>query len=102
MTRKVTALVAGGSLAVGFAVAQGTGLRWLGGLVLLVALGVCGASWRSRNRLGVVALIAVGYVGLFAVAHVLALGLDVPAWLAVGLVAAVMVGLSAGLDRTAA
>ncbi len=95
-------MTAGGSLAVGFAVAQGTGLRWLGGLVLLLALGVCGGAWLTRNRVGVAGVIGIAYVTLFALAHVLALGLGVPAWLAVGLVAVAMVALSTGLDRPAA
>jgi hypothetical protein len=64
--------VAGGSLVVGFLVAELTGVRALGGVVLLVALGWCWMAWaRRRSGLVAVGLTAV-YVAAFALSHVIA------------------------------
>ena len=95
-----TAPVAAVSLVVGFAVAQATGVRPLGGLVLVVAAGWCALRWRRAAGTGrAVALVAL-YVAAFAASHVVA---DVVGtWPAVLLVAAV-VGAAAWLaaDRPA-
>jgi hypothetical protein len=64
--------VAGGSLVVGFLVAEMTGVRALGGVVLLVALVWCWVAWaRRRSVLVAVGLTAV-YVAAFALSHVIA------------------------------
>jgi hypothetical protein len=94
-----SALVAGG-LVVGFAVAQGTGLRWLGGLVLL-GTGLAAARLWVRRR-GWPAAVGLGllYLAAFVVSHVLALGLGWPAWLSVAAVTAVAAGVTFGVaDR---
>ena len=78
--------VAGGSLVVGFLVAELTGVRSLGGLVLLAALVWCWVVWaRRRSVLVAVGLTAV-YVAAFAVSHVIAGA--VGAWVSVALVSA--------------
>ena len=78
--------VAGGSLVVGFVVAELSGVRALGGVVLLAALVWCWVLWaRRRSVLVAVGLTAV-YVAAFAVSHVIAGA--VGAWLSVALVSA--------------
>src|SRR3954452_21993302 len=79
------ALVAAG-LAVGFGVAQGTGVRALGGAVF--AVGGLAAAWLWVERRGGAVALGLGglYVAAFVLAHVLALGAGFPAWLAVSLV----------------
>lgn len=86
MTGVRTAVVAAGSLVAGFGVAQVTGVRWLGGLVLVVALVGCVGAWAARRGAGRAALLAVVYVGAFVGSHVLAQVL--PAWPSVVLAAA--------------
>jgi len=84
----------------GFAIAQGTGNRGLGGAVLAVA-GLA-AGWLWLRRRGFVAACALGgaYLAAFVLAHVLALGVGVPAWLAVSLVTIAAAGLTYGVaDR---
>ena len=66
-----TAPIAAGSLVAGFAVAQATGVRWLGGLVLLAAVAWCAKRWRERAGSAAVAL-TVLYALAFAASHVLA------------------------------
>jgi hypothetical protein len=88
-----SALVAGG-LVVGFAVAQGTGLRWLGG-VIVVGAGLAAARlWVRRRGWAVAVLLGLAYLAAFVLAHVLSLGLGWPAWLAVGLVTIAAAGLT--------
>jgi hypothetical protein len=62
-----SSLVAAGLVA-GFAVAQGTGIRALGGAILVGAA------------------LGLAYLLAFVLSHVLTLGLGVPAWLSVALV----------------
>lgn len=77
-----SALVAGG-LVIGFAVAQGTGLRWLGGL-LLVGTGLAAARlWVRRRGWAVAVGLGLLYLAAFVASHVLTLGLGVPAWISV-------------------
>jgi hypothetical protein len=80
--------VAAGSLALGFAVAQATGVRPLGGVVLVAGAGWCALRWRERVGGGR----AVGLVGLylaaFAGSHVL--GHAIGAWPSVAVVSAVV------------
>jgi hypothetical protein len=89
-----TSLLVAGGLVVGFAVAQGTGIRALGG-VLLIGTGLAAARLWVRRR-GWVAAISLGlvYLAAFVLAHVLALGLGVPAWLSVALVTVVAAGVT--------
>jgi hypothetical protein len=87
-------------LVVGFAIAQVTGNRGLGGAVLAVA-GLA-AGWLWLRRRGFVAACALGgaYLAAFVLAHVLALGVGMPAWLAVSLVTIAAAGLTYGVaDR---
>ncbi|MGY1839066.1 MULTISPECIES: hypothetical protein [unclassified Modestobacter] len=93
-TRLPSAVLAALGLAAGFGIAQGTGVRALGGIVF--AAGGLGAAWLWYRRRGaaVSAGLAVAYVAAFVLAHVLALGVGWPAWLAVGLVTVLVAALS--------
>ncbi|MGY1814387.1 hypothetical protein [Blastococcus sp. SYSU D00820] len=93
------ALVATG-LAAGFGIAQGTGIRALGGAVF-VAGGLAAARLWVQRRGWAVALGLGGlYVGAFVLAHVLALGVGMAAWLAVSLVTITAAGVTFALaDR---
>ena len=86
--------VAAGSLALGFAVAELTGIRAVGGIVLLLGAGWCALRWRERAGLGRALALLGLYAAGFAASHVL--GDVVGAWPAVALVAGV-VGLGAWL-----
>ena len=85
-TRFPSAVLVAVGLAVGFGVAQGTGVRALGGAVF--ALAGLGAAWLWVQRRGWAVALGLGalYVAAFVLAHVLALGVGLPAWLAVSLV----------------
>ncbi|MDX6679293.1 MAG: hypothetical protein QOE31_3345 [Solirubrobacteraceae bacterium] len=84
--------VASGSLLLGFAVAQATGVRPLGGVVLALGATWCGLRWlRSVGRARTAGLVAV-YVGVFVLSHVIADA--VGTWPAVVLAAAIA-GLAA-------
>ena len=90
-------------LAAGFGVAQATGVRVLGG-ILFAAAGL-GAAWLwfRRRGLGVAVGLGAVYVAAFALAHVLAIGVDLPGWLAVGLVTIAAAGITYGVaDRSPA
>lgn len=79
--------VASGSLMLGFAVAEATGIRPLGGIVMILALAWCARRWlRTAGAVRTVALVLV-YVSAFAVSHVVADALS--AWPSVLLAAAV-------------
>lgn len=98
MTRVPTSAVAALSLVLGFAVADLSGVRALGGLVLVVALAWCARVWWRSVGAGVAAGLALAYLGAFALSHVLAVA--VGAWLSVLLVAsAVGVLVLAVADR---
>jgi hypothetical protein len=75
-------LVAAG-LVVGFAVAQGTGVRALGGAILLGTVLAAARQWVRRRGWAVAVALGLVYLAAFALSHVLALGLGVPAWLSV-------------------
>lgn len=80
--------IAAGALLLGFAVADATGVRALGGIVLLLGGLACGLRWRALLGLPrAVALVAVFLAG-FALAH--PLGHAIGAWPAVLLVALVV------------
>ena len=99
-TRFPSAVLVAVGLAVGFGVAQGTGIRALGGAVF--ALGGLGAAWLWVPRRGWGVTLGLGalYLAAFVLAHVLALGAGFPAWLAVSLVTVVAAGVTFGVaDR---
>ena len=92
-------LVAGGSLLLGFVVAQATGIRVLGGLVLLGAVIWCWLLWRARAGTGVALGLVAAYAAAFVLSHLIARAGGVPAVL---LVSAVVALLAFGLaDRRA-
>jgi hypothetical protein len=82
------ALVAALSLIVGFAVADATGVRPLGGIVLFVGAVWCALRWKERRGLGIALGLVGVFLALFAVSHVL--GDQIGAWPSVFTVAAVM------------
>ena len=93
-TRFPSAVPVALGLAAGFGVAQATGVRALGG-ALFVGGGLAAAWLWHRRRGAAVALgLGVAYVAAFVLAHVLALGVGWPSWLAVGVVTAAAAGLA--------
>jgi hypothetical protein len=99
-TRFPSAILVAAGLAAGFGIAQGTGIRALGGVVF--ALGGGGAAWLWVHRRGWAVSAGLGalYVGAFVLAHVLALGVGLPPWLAVSLVTLTAAGITyAAADR---
>jgi len=84
--------VASGSLLLGFAVAQATGIRPLGGIVLAAGAGWCALRWRRAVGMARAAVLVVLYLAAFVFSHVIADALGT--WPAVLLVAA-LVGLAA-------
>ncbi|MCZ2819415.1 hypothetical protein O2V63_03620 [Modestobacter sp. VKM Ac-2977] len=93
-TRFPSAVAVAVGLAAGFGVAQGTGVRALGGVVFAAGGLAAGWLWYRRRGAGIAAVLAVGYVAAFVLAHVLAIGVGWPAWLAVGLVTVVAAAVS--------
>lgn len=83
--------VAAGSLALGFAVAQATGVRPLGGVVLVAGAGWCVLRWRERAGAPAAAALLALYLIAFVASHLLAGTLG--PWGSVATVAAV-VGLA--------
>jgi hypothetical protein len=79
--------VASGSLLVGFAVAEVTGIRPLGGIVMIAAIAWCARHWLPTAGLGRTVALVLVYVASFAVSHVFADKLS--AWPSVLLAAAV-------------
>jgi hypothetical protein len=99
-TRFPSAVLVAVGLAAGFGIAQGTGVRAIGGAVFVA--GGLGAAWLWTRRRGlpVAVGLALLYVGAFVLAHVLALGVGLPAWLAVSLVTLAAAGVTFGVaDR---
>jgi hypothetical protein len=87
-------------LAAGFGIAQGTGVRALGGAVFAAAGLAAGRLWYRRRALPTTAGLGAVYVAAFVLAHVLALGAGLPGWLAVSLVTIAAAGATyAGADR---
>lgn len=80
----VTALI----LVLGFLVADLTGVRALGGVVLVVGLGLCALQWRRQVGVGRTVLLVGVFLALFVGSHLLARA--VGAWPSVLMVAAVM------------
>ena len=86
--------VACASLLLGFAVAQATGVRPLGGIVLVAGCAWCALRWLRRAGPARTALLVVIYLGAFVLSHVVADVLG--AWPSV-LLAAAVTGLAAYL-----
>lgn len=82
--------VAAGSLVLGFAVAQGTGVRPLGGIVLIAGAGWCAKRWRTRVGTRRTAVLLGVYLAAFVLSHVIAD--PVGTWPAVAIVAAISGG----------
>lgn len=95
-----TAPVAALALVLGFLVAETTGVRALGGIVLLAGLGVCVARWRSRLGWGRTAGLAATFLLAFAGSHLLARAIG--AWPAVLTAAAVTFVVVLAVDRDGA
>jgi hypothetical protein len=93
-TRFPSAAAVAVGLAAGFGVAQGTGVRALGGIVFAAGGLTAGWLWARRRGLAVALSLGAAYVAAFVLAHVLALGVGLPAWLAVGLVTVAAAALS--------
>jgi hypothetical protein len=93
-TRFPSAVLVAVGLAAGFGIAQGTGIRALGGAVF--ALGGLGAAWLWVQRRGWAVALGLGalYIAAFVLAHVLAIGAGFPAWLAVSLVTVTAAGVT--------
>lgn len=81
MNRVTAALVAAASLVLGFAVAQATGVRELGGVVLVAAALLCVQAWRRLAGLRTAAVLVASYLVAFVGSHVLARAIG--AWPAV-------------------
>lgn len=84
LTTLPTAPVAGGSLALGYLVAAGSGVRPLGGLVLLAGAGWCGRRWLRVAGPAVTGTLVGCYAAAFAGSHVLAKAIG--AWPSVAVV----------------
>ena len=80
--------IAGASLIAGFAVADLTGIRSLGGLVLVAAAVWLGLRWRERAGVARAAALLGLYAALFVLSHVI--GDVLGTWGAVLFVAAVI------------
>lgn len=80
--------IAAGSLALGFGVAVATGIRPLGGLVLLTALVWCLPRWYRAAGVGGAAGLTLAYAVAFAGSH--GLGHVIGAWPSVALVSLAM------------
>jgi hypothetical protein len=95
----VTWPVASGSLLLGFAVAQLTGVRPLGGLVLVAGCAWCGLRWLRGAGAARTAALVLLYLAGFVVSHLIADTLG--AWPSVLLVAAVVGGATYALADSA-
>jgi hypothetical protein len=89
-----SALLVALGLAAGFGVAQGSGIRALGGAIFAGAGLAAGWLWYRRRGVPVAAALGAVYLAAFVLAHVLALAAGLPAWLAVSLVTIVAAGLA--------
>ena len=89
---KGTAALAAASLVVGFAVVQVTGVRELGGLVLVAGAALCAVRWQRAGGWPVAVGLVVVFLGAFALSHLLARAIG--AWPAVLCAAAVVAAAS--------
>jgi hypothetical protein len=92
VTSLPSAPVAALSLVIGYAVAAGTGVRALGGVVLLLGLAWCVVLWRASSGTPVAVGLAAAYVVLFVGSHLLALAIG--AWPSVVVVSVAMGALA--------
>jgi len=99
-----TWIIAPLSLALGFAVADVTGVRPIGGVVLFLGALWCGLVWRADRGLPVALGLVVVYLAGFALSH--PLGNQIGAWpsvaviaIAVGLIVWAVVGRPARMAR---
>lgn len=93
-----TASIVGVGLVGGYATARLTGVRPLGGAVLLAAGAIAGRTWLAKAGPATTGALAAAYVLGFGLSHPLAK--KIGAWPSVLTVAAVNAGLSYGLvDR---
>ena len=72
MTIPPTALISAGSLIAGYAVAQLTGIRALGGAVLVVGAALCARTWLRTVGPALTAALLVTFFGAFVLSHPLA------------------------------
>ncbi|MGY1807766.1 hypothetical protein ACI8AF_10385 [Blastococcus sp. SYSU D00669] len=93
-TRLPSSVLVAVGLAAGFGVAQGTGVRALGGALLAVCGVGAAALWARRRGWPVAVGLGLLYLGAFVLAHVLALGVGLNSWLAVGLVTIASAGVT--------
>jgi hypothetical protein len=93
-TRFPSSLLVAVGLAAGFGVAQGTGIRALGGAVLVACGAGAAALWVRRRGWAVAVGLGLLYLAAFVLAHVLALGVGLNAWLAVALVTLAAAGIT--------
>ncbi len=100
-TRFPSAVLVAVGLAAGFGIAQGTGVRALGGAVFAAAGVAAGVLWLRRRGAATAVALAALYVGAFVLAHVLAIGVGLPAWLAVSLVTLTAAGVTFAVADTA-
>lgn len=96
MAKVPTALVVALTLILGFAVAQATGIRPLGGIVLLAGLLFCVARWRSDRSLLVAIVLTICFAAAFVLSH--KISDQVGAWPSVFSVSFLMALLSYGLS----
>ena len=87
-----SSLVAALTLVLGYAVAAGTGVRPLGGVVLLAGLAFCWVLWSARAGTTTAVTLVVAFGVAFAGSHLLALVIS--AWPSVLVVAGLMAGLA--------
>ena len=98
LTRRFpSAVLVAVGLAAGFGVAQATGVRALGGAVFAAAGLAAAVLWVRRRGWAVALGLGALYVGAFVLAHVLALGVGLPSWLAVSLVTLAAAGVTFGV-----
>ena len=96
MTRIPTAAVAASGLIAGFAVADATGNRTAGGVVLAVGGIACAWMWQRKSGTPTAALLTATYLAAFAVSHPLAK--QIGAWPSVFVVAGVTAGAAYALS----
>ena len=89
-----TSVLVAAGLVAGFAVAQGTGVRALGGAILLGTGLAAARLWVRRRGWAVAVVLGLVYLAAFVLSHVLTLGLGVPAWLSVALVTIAAAGVT--------
>lgn len=100
MTSLPTAPIAAITLVAGYLVADVTGVRAVGGVLLVGGLASCAVLWRRRVGVGRTAALVAVFLVLFVASHLLARSIG--AWPAVLTVAAVMFVAAAVLaDRRA-